>query len=43
MCVEKVRVFEEDARMVFAKSTLTSGGYDSSLDDYDGALELMKA
>lgn len=43
MCVDVVRVTDEDVRMAFVNSKLLSGGFCPSLDDYDSASNVSKA
>lgn len=43
MCVDGVRLFNGDVRMVSVKSRIISGGFYSSVCDYDAILNVFSA
>lgn len=43
VCVDGVRVLDEDVRTVVVKSVFISGGSCPNLDDYDGSFNVVKA
>lgn len=42
MCMDEIRALDGDEQLVFIKSELICGGFFASLDDYDGALNVLK-
>lgn len=42
-CAAGVRVFDRKAQMVFVKPAFKSGGFSLSLNDYDRALNVIRA
>lgn len=43
MCLDEVYVFDGVVRVVLLKSEFTNGGFSSSLDDHNGALNAFRA